>query len=268
MPNPYAFIEVPCQDALVPDPFTEITAYCMFIGYPRSGHSLCGAVLDAHPEIVISHEIDALYYIERDISRRALFELMLQRNQWFVGRGCKWRGYTYRVPNQWQGRFRRLRVIGDKKGGQSTLHLEASPLLLRKLQVVVEVPLKIVHIVRNPFDNITTISLRRNWPLRKATDRYFRMCSTNAKVLREYPDLDIFTMRHEDLIADPTLCIQKLVAFVGLESPTDYLSDCKGVIFTSPSKSRLKVEWSKPLIDDVLAGIRQYEFLSGYLFEC
>jgi hypothetical protein len=239
----------------------------MFIGYPRSGHSLSGAVLDAHPEIVISHELDALSAIDRGISRRNLFELILQRNQWFVERECKWRGYSYRVLNQWQGRFKRLRVIGDKKGGQSTLHLEASPVLLRKLQVVVEVPLKLLHIVRNPFDNIATIAMRRNWPLQKATDRYFRMCSTNAKVFREYPDLDIFTMRHEDLIADPTLWVQNLVKFVGLESPADYLSDCKDVIFTSPSKSRLKVEWSKPLIDDVLARIRQYEFLSGYLFE-
>jgi len=249
------------------DPFAEITAYCMFIGYPRSGHSLCGAVLDAHPEIVISHELDALSYVDRDISRRTLFELILQRNQWFVGRDCRWGRYTYRVPNQWQGRFKRLRIIGDKKGGHSTLHLETSPVLLRKLQVVVDVPLKLIHIVRNPFDNITAISMRRNWPLRRATDLYFRMCATNANVLREYSDLDTFTMRHEDLIAEPTLCIQHLIKFVGLESPTDYLSDCKDLIFTLPSKSHLKVEWSKPLIDEVLGRIRLYEFLSGYLFE-
>jgi len=93
------------------------------------------------------------------------------------------------------------------------------------------------------------------------------MCATNANVLREYSDLDTFTMRHEDLIAEPTLCIQHLIKFVGLESPTDYLSDCKDLIFTLPSKSHLKVEWSKPLIDEVLGRIRLYEFLSGYLFE-
>ncbi len=34
--------------------------YCMFIGYPRSGHSLIGSLLDAHPNIIISHELNVL----------------------------------------------------------------------------------------------------------------------------------------------------------------------------------------------------------------
>ena len=32
----------------------------MFIGYPRSSHSLVGAILDAHPEIIIPHEYDVI----------------------------------------------------------------------------------------------------------------------------------------------------------------------------------------------------------------
>ena len=43
--------------------FETIQLYCMFVGYPRSGHSLVGTLLDAHPDIVIAHELDALRHI-------------------------------------------------------------------------------------------------------------------------------------------------------------------------------------------------------------
>ena len=38
----------------------SVEAFCIFIGYPRSGHSLLGSLLDAHPEMVIAHELDVL----------------------------------------------------------------------------------------------------------------------------------------------------------------------------------------------------------------
>jgi hypothetical protein len=32
----------------------------LFVGYSRSGHSLVGALLDAHPEIPVAYEANAL----------------------------------------------------------------------------------------------------------------------------------------------------------------------------------------------------------------
>jgi hypothetical protein len=29
--------------------FAHVESFCMFIGYPRSGHTLIGSILDAHP---------------------------------------------------------------------------------------------------------------------------------------------------------------------------------------------------------------------------
>lgn len=36
--------------------FSDIQSYCMFIGCPRGRHSLIGALLDAHPNIIMAHE--------------------------------------------------------------------------------------------------------------------------------------------------------------------------------------------------------------------
>ena len=35
----------------------------MFIGYPRSGHSLIGSLLDVHPNAIVAHELDALKFV-------------------------------------------------------------------------------------------------------------------------------------------------------------------------------------------------------------
>jgi hypothetical protein len=43
--------------------FDQVQSYCMFVGHPRSGHTLIGALLDAHPHIVIAHELNALRYV-------------------------------------------------------------------------------------------------------------------------------------------------------------------------------------------------------------
>ena len=53
-------------------------------------------------------------------------------------------------------------VIGDKKGGHTAgilLH-ERGMNDLQEIMDTVGVPLKFIHIVRNPFDNIATMSLR------------------------------------------------------------------------------------------------------------
>jgi hypothetical protein len=42
--------------------FEQIEA-CLFIGYPRSGHSLIGSLIDAHPHAALGHELDLLKYV-------------------------------------------------------------------------------------------------------------------------------------------------------------------------------------------------------------
>ena len=99
----------------------------MFIGYPRSSHSLVGAILDAHPEIIIPHQYDALrYWIKyrpstagkTKISKYHLFFDLhqLSREQAMFGirstyNEGKMEGYSYNVPGLWQGGYQtRIKV--------------------------------------------------------------------------------------------------------------------------------------------------------------
>jgi hypothetical protein len=37
--------------------FSNVRTFILFVGYPRSGHSLIGSIMDAHPNVIIAHEV-------------------------------------------------------------------------------------------------------------------------------------------------------------------------------------------------------------------
>ena len=82
--------------------FSDIRSFLMFIGYPRSGHTLIGSLLDAHPDMVIAHELDALYYFGESFKASQVYYLILQNSRAFTREGRQWMGYKYDVPEQWQ----------------------------------------------------------------------------------------------------------------------------------------------------------------------
>ena len=101
------------------DELAAVERFLLFVGYPRSGHSIVGAMLNAHRDAVVAHELDAPPLIVGGCSRDELFSRILARAYWFNMRGNR-ANYPYAVPGQWQGRFATLRVIGDKRGGSVT----------------------------------------------------------------------------------------------------------------------------------------------------
>jgi len=258
--------------------FESINSYCMFIGYPMSGHSLIGSLLDAHRHMLIAHELDALAYVEAGFSKNQLFYLLLERSREFTESGRKWMGYTYVVPNQWQGKFDELKVIGDKKGGRSTLRLGSNPQLLQRLRQTVSVNVKFIHITRNPYDNITTIGKKSDQvhkdkfenlgkDLGSAIDYFFYLCDINKDIIRQISSKDLFECKYESFISEPRRYLSELCEFLGVEVEEDYLVDCAGTIFKSPHKSRFDIEWDPKSIDIVNNKMKDFDFLSGYSFD-
>ena len=95
----------------------------MFIGYPRSSHSLVGSILDAHPEIIIPHEYDVITKWEKYRSS-TLIQNKLQKYRLFfdlhhfstkqamfglrasVNTG-NYSHYNYKMPELWQGGYQK-----------------------------------------------------------------------------------------------------------------------------------------------------------------
>jgi hypothetical protein len=249
--------------------FDDLETYCMFLGYPRSGHSLVGALLDAHPDVIIAHELDVLKYIAEGCDRAQIFSLLLENSQAAREGGRTWGDYCYEVPGQWQGRFRRLRVIGDKKGGGSLRRLRAESQLLERLRQTIDLDVKFVHVVRNPYDNISTMARHRQAdapPLGNCIESYFTRCQTFAEVKRRIADRDLLEIRYESFVADPERHLEELCRFLGVTAEADYARACTGIVHESPHQSRFKVAWTDESIEVVRKRMNDFRFLAGYCY--
>ena len=244
-----------------------VNIFCMFIGYPRSGHSLIGSLIDAHPNMIIAQELDALKYVKAGFNKEQIFYLLLENSQRFTEAGRNWNGYKYKVPNQWHGRFKQLKVIGDKKGGRSSIAFHRDPELFDRLKQTIPIKIKTIHITRNPFDNISTMSKTHAPGLKEAIGMYFAMAQTISRVKGLIQSEDFFEIRHEDFIEKPQESIRKLFGFLGEETADDFVNDCTSIIYTSPHKSRLESVWTDEFKSAVYEEIKKFPFLTGYKFE-
>lgn len=249
----------------------EAGVYCVFIGHHRSGHSVIGALLDAHPDIIIPHEYHALLHVKKGCTKRELFMALVATSFKQAHEGRREGKYSYVVPGQWQGRYRELRVIGDKKGSGTTDLLIEDPGLLGTTRRLVERDLRILYVTRNPFDNLAS-QLRyaphplSNEQIRRTIEHYFLQVETNARVLREWGEKAL-CFRHEDFLAEPAPWLRRLCIFLGVEPIEDYIRDCAAIVYESPHKSRNELEWSSELVNEILERMRPYGFLDVYRFD-
>jgi hypothetical protein len=248
--------------------FTKVQAYCMFVCHARSGHSLFGSLLDAHPNMIVAHEFNTLEFVRRGLNRDQLFFGLLQQSRQFTESGRTWNRYVYKVPDQWHGRYDKLRVIGDKMGSVSAAALARDGQLLPRLRKIAQAPVKIFRVIRNPFDNIATLSLyhyREN--LDATIERYFFLCAAIKKIQRNHPPQDWLDIRHEDLIAQPRKILRASCGFLGVTAHRHYLDCCASIVFESPRRRRRSITWSPAQRRKVENKIRQYDHLAGYSFD-
>ncbi len=248
-------------------PFEKVKRFCMFIGYPRSGHSLIGSLLDAHPRAVIAHELNVLGRLLAGFSKEQLYYLLVRNAREFTESGRVWGAYRYKVPGGYHARYKdALNVLGDKDGASTTLMLHYMPHLLDRIIDLIDVPIRFIHIVRNPYDNISTI-YRKNIPdLDESVDYYFTLCETVEWIKNEVGQDAIFEMRHEDFIADPVKYIRMLCDFMSLSAPSDYIANCASIVFDSPHQTRHEITWEDAHLKRIAEGIRRYPFLKGYCY--
>ena len=252
----------------------DVECLCLFSGYPRSGHSLTGALMDAHPEMVISHELDVLEMLRQGFSHRHICSMILENSRNFARQGRQWSGYSYEVPGQWQGRFQRLKVIGDKRGGRTSLLLSEQYELIDKVLNEFPFPLKMIHVVRNPFDNIVTRAMQGNDVRKKITpeairhniDLHFRQADTNLRLIKDNR-IPVLTIRHEEMIADTQKSLISVCRFFGLEPPPSWIESCSGIIFGTPKITRHQYYFSEELIGELTERMQHYPFFSGYSWE-
>ena len=256
-----------------PGLFGEVRNYVMFLGHARSGGSLAGALLDAHPNAIIADEVDVLQYVNAGFEREQIFHILLERSQRQANKGHVKAGrdqkqYSYYVPGAWQGRYERLLVLGNRKAGITTQRLGSDPRALEHLQRLLgNIRLKLILSVRNPYDTISTMNIRSGRDLESGVSQYFANCATIRGLKDNVGPGNLLALRHEDLLRYPERHLREMCQFLELPAPENYVRACSAILYQSPAASRKKVAWSPELIQKVHAQIEQYSFLEGYSYE-
>ena len=281
-----------------------IESFVLFIGYARSGHSIIGSMMDAHPDIMIAHE----YFIFKKWNEQKKLGIDLLNKDKLLNElykksfsdqseglrtaGSITKGYTLQVKNSWQGRFRNLRVIGDKSGGTTSLIFHQSPQTTTKhfqeMVKTVGIPIKLFHVIRNPYDIIATEALYRDGPNHNVKSdynethkmdnskglwfaaRYLFDCVSAVHQIKndwKLTDDNLLEIYSEEFLVNPKPVIQSICTFLNLDCPAGYVQQCYDKTYKKVSRTRDRVVWPADLREWIESSMKKYDFLRGYSFD-
>ena len=273
-----------------------IKTFVFFIGTARSGHSIVVTMLDSHPHIVISDELNVFRVLRdhRNVDKSFLFNQIWRRSYRRANNylHVTEKGYSLAFDGLYQGSYQSyINVIGDKHGGLTVQAFLANPKLfesrLKQLQTLTaNLTIKVFHVIRNPYDNIATMAMYKNFGKRgtevaKAKnsnstlnvghkvmdymiDTYFKL-HKGSEVMRKQFKLDVMDIHNRQLITNPRVIVSTMCNFLQVFCSSDYLDTISRKIFGSESKTRYKVKWTNDQILKVKQNIWTFGNLREYL---
>lgn len=285
-----------CSIIVLPKNVTDsVQKFLFFVGHGRSGHSIIGSILDAHPHIVISHEYSLFHEwsttSKQDMNRGHLYSAIYNNSCYNARSGLRRqdamkKGYTLHISNSWQGRYNNsIEIIGDKSGGMTTKmfknHKKKVIQAFHEILAVIKVPILVIHAVRNPFDNIATMLLYKDHVrqssshteqeyanikgLRKQIVSYFNQVHSVVRMIKQL-QLHVIEVHNSDLIYRPMRTIRRLCHRLKIECSKSYIRQCSRAVFKDVSRSRFSVKWTPKLIELVEKKSKKYSFLKSYSF--
>jgi hypothetical protein len=253
-----------------PELFAETRTCFLMVGHTKSGGSLLGSLLDAHPSIVCADELGLARLLAEDSDRDAAFRLVVRNAQRESARdrvtSRRVEAYSLRVPGTSQGKTIRPVAIGDARAGPTTRYLAAHPgTLTRIAERLDEVSLRLIHVVRNPFDPVAFMVVRSGRPLRDAIEDYASQCERMLALRASLADGAVVTVRYEDLVGDPSGTVRDVCALLGVAPDEEHVQACVSVVNpTTPERHR--IAWPATEIQALESVIDDFDFLAGYEF--
>ena len=202
----------------------------------------------------------------------------------------KHKGYSLHIDSLWQANFMQLKVIGDKSGGACVdLYSHSPEIALRNYKELVEtvkVPVRVIHVIRNPYDMIATGTLYDRYGMRKGSklknsndtvvvkqtvllQHVHRqiVAETAVEEMIEKLGLVVFEVHIEEFIKDPKGILLRICEFLEVECSQKYLQICYDQTFKSISRTRDSIVWGEKAVSAVKDAISQFPVYHGYTFE-
>ena len=285
----------PSQTVLPQFVIGRVKTFVFFVGFAHSGHSIVGSLLDSHPHIVISHELDVFTRLSEGMispTKQDIFNAIWRNSKRTINNGTRAvneKGYNLLVNDLFQGKYiDYIDVIGDKRGRATTDLLRSQPKKWSSAYDVLKslnLTLKVILVLRNPFDIIASTILLNNYPtefrdikrlnitkkcslgkIKYNIKEYFRHHNAIVNAKMTY-SLDMIEIHGKDLISDPKGTLLKLCDHIGVNCSNNYLDMCKNKVYRTESRVRQFIEWPEEQIQVTQRNIEKYNSLKGYSFD-
>ena len=299
----YMSIQLPLSEELI----RGIRVFVFFIGHGRSGHSILGSVINAHPHAVIAKD---MYLFKRwsqwsrveperwtgslfnHLYRKSLGNRQMEQNSK--------KGYTAFIDGLWQGKVDGyISVIGDKSGGSTTKeYMKNKRLFLeryRELKERLSISIRVIHAVRNPFDQIATTMMYEvgnsssllqlkmllsdntsvgddSWKyndqikLESVVNQLFDKYSAVMEMTDHFGRESVLQVHNSDFVHNPGEVISMLCRFLELDCTDHFLRVCSRKVYKTVSRSRDLVMWSGKLRRRVEDRMKKYPMFDRYNF--
>jgi len=277
----------------------SVKVFVLFIGHTHSSHSIVASVLDSHPHMIVSHEsgiVPALIKTPSAVTKSDVYNRIWTSSCVSAKGGGKrassGKGYNLVVDEEWQGRYDTyIEVIGDDEAQVIPTRLyyrdsrEKAQAMLKRLPILLGVPIKLFHVIRNPYDNIATDVLYRTFKgdrqqisdaksrnksvtinpevLDKSTHHYFSLYKEVEYVKKAYK-FDTMTIHIRDFILHPKSVITKMCEFLGVVCSEEFIDKCSNKIFNKESRTRYKITWKNEQIANIRSSIKKFDSLKRY----
>ena len=212
-------------------------------------------------------------------------------------------GYAYKVEGFNQLEKERLEVVGSKASRNLPGVLAKNPDLLDRFVLYTGLRLRMLHIVRNPFDMLATravqIKIRNSYGAgnveesKKLHERRSAAVKSGDKLddilqpgdfeaaldatkdnakfclgcMKRYGS-SVMTEHHENFIADPQKHLAEVIKHVGLQPVPGYLEACSKIVNPTPQITRHTLTWTDEMrtqVEDRL--IKPFPFFRHYSLE-
>lgn len=243
--------------------FPNLRQFVVIIGNARSGTSLLGSIIDAHPNAMVANETSASRLFWNSLSAKEIFEEIHANAEINRKNGRHCGGYSYSITQEPKN-LNDIHVAGDKIWNPAMLLLHGDYRLLHHLETILETNVSILHAIRNPFDTVATMHARSGAPVLDRIAWYFNHCEAASAIRQKARCLDVY---HEDVIASPEQEIVKILTFLGLLPNPAFVAECKTLLFKKPKLTRYNIAWTPDELEAMNANIRDYDFLHRYSFD-
>jgi hypothetical protein len=244
---------------------SKVKYFLMFMGYPRSGHTLVASMLNAHPSVVCSNQM----FIIQDVDKKNL-EGLLSTIETGSSAGYWKPEVKIASPPKTD-----LYVVGDKTGHRTVEYLIDNKEQLDNLKKIIPWPIKWVHVVRNPYDCMATwtkknVDNKKKQGIRTPVEEEFKLAFAKFKALNEKitglkKTEDVLTLLHEKVIVNKDHTMQQLCNFLDIEKTGEWRNSVVKTLWKKARITRRQISWTPFMKNSVMNYVvKKYPWMKGY----